>query len=162
MIPRCQKLPLYCPQRNPVCASPNSRVVLTKSANIAFTVIKIHISLLAEQICFLKVRSWRGRHFFLRNRVGYRLEDPTMQQKPELGLKQGCSELQQSASLTNHGTAPGQAAQSQQPQHRQLGWQGRGLSYGLHFVFAKRLVSPPPLFFLSNQFKSFITMSICL
>lgn len=121
-----------------------------------------YISLLAEQICFLKVRSWRGKHFFLRNIVGYRLEDPTMQQKTELGLKQGCSELQQSASLTNHSTAPGQAAQSQQPQHRQLGWQGRGLSYGLHLLFAKRLVSTPPFFFLSNQFKSFITTSTCL
>lgn len=87
-----------------------------------------------------------------------------MQQKTELGLKQGCGELQQSASLTNHSTAPGQAAQSQQPQHRQLGWQGRGLSYGLHLLFAKRLVSPPPppFFFLSNQFKSFITTSTCL
>lgn len=121
-----------------------------------------YISLLAEQICFLKVRSWRGKHFFLRNIFGYRLEDPTMQQKTELGLKQGCSELQQSASLTNHSTAPGQAAQSQQPQHRQLGWQGRGLSYGLHLLFAKRLVSTPPFFSLSNQFKSFITTSTCL
>lgn len=74
-----------------------------------------------------------------------------MQQKTELGLKQGCSELQQSASLTNHSTAPGQAAQSQQPQHRQLGWQGRGLSYGLHLLFAKRLVSTPPPFFFFSQ-----------
>lgn len=47
----------------------------------------------------------------------------------------------QPASLTNQGTEPGQAAQSQQLQHRQLGWQGRGLSYGLHFLFAQGLLS---------------------
>lgn len=44
------------------------------------------------------------------------------------------------ASLTNQGAEPGQAAQSQQPQRRQLGWQGRGLSYGLHFLFAQGLL----------------------
>lgn len=52
------------------------------------------------------------------------------------------------ASLTNHSAAPGQAAQSQQPQHRQLRWQGPGLSYGLHFLFAQGLEFF--LFFLSK------------
>lgn len=57
----------------------------------------------------------------------------------------------QAASLTNQDAEPGQAAQSQQPQDRQRGWRGRGLSYGLHFLFAQGLLS---FVFFSSRLKS--------
>lgn len=47
----------------------------------------------------------------------------------------------QPARPTNQDPEDGQAAQRQQPLDRPWGWQGRGLSYGLHFLFAQGLLS---------------------
>ena len=100
----------------------------------------------------------KTRNLILKNRARNLIQDPSMRQKSVLVLKQGWGGSQYSLPASQiRVVAPSEAAQSQQPQCRQLGWQGRGLRYGLHFLFAQ---AHKFVFFVWNQSASvFITAS---